>query len=88
MSGRSTASIHSSESFSDESICVILKPIQQEKMTVEYVCQYQAIADFKQRLALLETHFGEIYSKLTALEKKISQTLAQSSALSRSTHLE
>jgi hypothetical protein len=88
MSGRSSAPIHSSESFADETICAILKPIQQEKMTVEYVCQYQAIADFKQRLFMLESHFGEIYSKLTALEKKVAQTLAQSGALSRSTHLE
>lgn len=59
------------ESLSEESIREILKPLQQENASIEYICQQKAINEFNQRLRFLETLYADVFAKVAALENEI-----------------
>jgi hypothetical protein len=66
-------SLKTSETLHETYICEILKPLQQEITSLEYRCQYKAIAEFNERLRFLETSYADLYSKITSLEKELMQ---------------
>lgn len=61
------------EPFEETLICEILKPLKQETTSIEYICQYKAIAEFNKRYRSLEALYADIYSKIARLDKEIGQ---------------
>lgn len=58
-------------SLSEERIRELLKPLQQEENSVDYLHQYKAIKEFSWRLHSLESSFAAIYTQISHLEQEM-----------------
>jgi hypothetical protein len=54
-------------------ISEILSPLKQQNTSITYLSQYKAMLEFHRRLHILKMQYGEIYSKVMALDNHLAQ---------------